>query len=444
MSLTGPEHENLLWIFGPLGYPVLMRMFTCLFLLFFVMPLAASPVYAQTHTDQYIERPGIIEFSGQMIVRPLQVTTLNERGVSGSRIKSIRKRARSRLAPHTLEYVWQTDEYIVSLPAGETENSYAAQLLASGDFEYAVPNWICFPTGTIPNDGGYWQQWHHQKLRSSLAWDIETGDAAVIIAIVDGGVETSHVDLAAALVPGYNSADRRPQQLGGSVEDVDGHGTYVAGLAGAIGNNGTHTVGVGWDFSIMPIRYYNSPGGGFLNDILDGARWAVLHGARCVNVSQTGVEFAPVQTTGEFIKKHGGLLIWAAGNDGRDLSWFDWPDVLIVGATNEEDQKPDWSAYGLALDVYAPGADILSTGVQNALAIGSGTSAAAPIASGVAGLIWSVHPNASPSQIERWLTNSCKDLGVRGDDPFWGHGRVDSFRAVSKRNHLTHAEMASD
>ena len=93
----------------------------------------------------------------------------------------------------------------------------------------------------------------------------------------------------------------------------------MSGLAGAIGNNGTHVVGMGWNFSIMPVRYYNSPGGGFLNDLFDGARWAVEHGAKCINVSQTGVEYEPVQTTGEYIKSQGGLLFWAAGNDGRDL-----------------------------------------------------------------------------------------------------------------------------
>ena len=71
-----------------------------------------------------------------------------------------------------------------------------------------------------------------------------------------------------------------------------------AGIAGAIGNNGVDVVGVGWNLSIMPVRYYNTPGGGFLSDLLDGARWAADHGARCVNVSQTGVENAAVQTTG--------------------------------------------------------------------------------------------------------------------------------------------------
>jgi len=392
-----------------------------------LVSLAVVTGIASAEPPRFVERPGITEFSGQMIVRPLQAWVLGGRADA----PAIRERAAARLAPHVIEHVRETDEYIVTLPQGETESSYADRLLATGDYEYATPNWICHPVQTIPNDGGFWQQWHHLRVGSSLAWDISTGDPSVVIAIVDGGVQIDHPDLAGALVPGYNAPTRTAQADGGQVSDVDGHGTFVAGLAGAIGDNGTHVVGMGWNFSVMPVRYYDNPGGGFLSDLLNGARWAVDHGAKCINVSQTGVDNAPVQTTGAYIKSQGGLLLYAAGNDGRDLSWFDWPDVIIVGATDVDDAKPDWSAFGVALDMYAPGANILSTGWNNGLAIGSGTSAAAPVASGVAGLIWSAFPNASPALVEQMLLGGCVDLGDPGDDPFWGRGRVDAYQSVT-------------
>jgi subtilisin family serine protease len=274
-------------------------------------------------------------------------------------------------------------------------------------------------------------QWHHQTLQSTLAWDITTGDPSVIIAIVDGGVELDHPDLAGALVPGYNAEDRIAQQDGGEVDDVDGHGTLVAGLAGAIGNNGTHVVGIGWDFSIMPVRYYNTPGGGYLHNVLDGARWAVDHGAKCINVSQTGVEYETVQTTGEYIKSQGGLLFWAAGNDGRDLSWFDWGDVIVVGGTDQEDNRTSCSAFGLAVDVFAPGIDILSTGIPGALAIsGCGTSASTPMAAGVSALVWTVEPLLTPDQVAAHLFSGCVDLGPPGNDVTWGWGRINSYSTV--------------
>ncbi len=388
--------------------------------------LGAAPI-SHAAPPRFVERPGFAQFSGRMIVRPLQADALADRADA----RAISARAAARLAPHVIEHVPETDEYIVRLPEGETENSYADGLLATGDYEYAAPDWICLPVQTIPNDGGYWQQWHHIRVSSSLAWDISTGDPSIVIAIVDGGVQLDHPDLAGALVPGYNAPTRLAQADGGAVSDVDGHGTFVAGLAGAIGNNGTHVVGMGWNFSVMPVRYYDSPGGGFLSDLLNGARWAADHGARVVNVSQTGVDSPSVQTTGAYIKSRGGLLLYAAGNDARDLSWFDWPDVIIVGATDVNDAKPDWSAFGVAVDVYAPGANILSTGMPSALAMGSGTSAAAPVASGIAGLIWSASPSASPGQVEQLLLGGCDDLGDPGDDPYWGRGRVDAYKAIT-------------
>lgn len=380
----------------------------------------ATPRTLGDEPARFVERPGVAEFSGRLIVRPAR-----EAG------QARRTRAESRLAPHVIEHLEQTDEYIVRLPEGETEQSFADQLMSTRDYEYAAPDWICFPLQTIPNDPGYWQQWQHLRINTPLAWDISTGNPSVVVAIVDGGIQLDHPDLAGVLVPGYNAPTRTAQIDGGDVEDVDGHGTFVAGLAGAIGNNASHVVGVGWDLSIMPIRYYQSPGGGLLSDLLRGARWAVDNGARVVNVSQTGVDSPSVQATGAYIKDRGGLLFYAAGNDSRDLSWFDWPDVIIIGATNVDDEKPSWSAFGHAVDAFSPGDAILSTGWNYGLALGGGTSAATPIAAGIAALIWSAYPRASPQLVEQLILGGCDDLGEPGEDDEWGHGRVDAYAALT-------------
>ena len=380
----------------------------------------------------FVERPGMLEFSGQMIVRPYQADALRERGLRAEEIQSTCRRAADRLRALVLEYVDATNEYIVRLPEGDTENSFADRLTATGDYQYVVPNWFCHSVETIPNDPEYWRQWHHPRMNCPLAWDLVTGDPNIVIAIVDGGVELDHPDLVDALVPGYNSKDALAQVDGGDVSDIHGgHGTHVAGVAAAIGNNGSHTTGVGWGFSIMPIRYTNDPNGGLLGDILAGARWAVDHGAKCVNVSQTGVEHEPVQTTGEYITGQGGLLFWAAGNDGRDLSWFNWPDVIVVGATDPNDNRPPWSAYGRAVDVFAPGSEIISLYINGGLGIGSGTSAACPMASGIGALVWAVRPCLPPDLVKECIFFACEDLGVPGNDDEWGWGRVDAFGAVS-------------
>ena len=386
---------------------------------------------AQGEAPRFVERPGIVEFSGQMIVRPMPLELLAARGVPEVEGARRRARAAARLRPYLIEYVPATDEHVVSLPDGMHENEFARVLRETGDYEYAEPNWLCHPTQTLPNDQSYSMQWHHPLLRSPSAWDFTTGDASLVLAIVDGGVQLDHPDLAGALVSGYNAQDRVAQSAGGEVSDVDGHGTFVAGLGGAIGNNGALVTGMGWNFSVMPVRYYNSPGGGYLNNILAGARWAAENGARCVNVSQTGVEYASVQTTGAYVKGLGSLLIWAAGNDGRDLSWFDHDDVIIVGATDAADARASFSAFGVAVDVFAPGTDIISTGMPSGLAIGSGTSASAPLVSGLCGLIWSDRPSLTPDQVEAILFAACRDLGAPGDDDEWGWGRIDAPRCFA-------------
>jgi subtilisin family serine protease len=373
---------------------------------------------------RFVERPGVLELSGRMIVRPAV-----RPGLGGARAAA----ARARLAPHVLEHVVETDEYVVRLPDGATEQDYAERLLATGDYQYVEPDWICFPTGCAPDDPAYPAQWHHAQIGSEEAWCHEVGSPSVVVAIVDGGVATDHPDLLATLVPGYNAADQIAEAAGGAVYDLDGHGTFIAGLVAATGDNGTDVTGVGWDLSIMPVRYYNSPGGGFLSDLLDGVRWAVDNGARVVNVSQTGVQYASVQTTGAYVRAQGGLLVYAAGNDGADLSTFDWPDVLVVGGTDAADallsDATVTSATGLALDVFAPGENILSTGwstLGTGLAIGSGTSASTALVSGLCGLLWSARPSQPSSAIEGYVTAGAVDLGAPGEDPTWGFGRIDS------------------
>jgi subtilisin family serine protease len=360
----------------------------------------------------FVERPGELEFSGLMIVRPLPDKEADE------------------CAEQLVLTIPETGELIVAVPESHDENSYAQWLMATGNYQYVEPDWLCFPTQTTPNDPSYWQQWHHNTVRSPLAWDLEIGGEEMIIAIVDGGVQLDHPDLAAALVPGYNSDDDLAQNAGGDVSDVDGHGTFVAGLAGAIGNNNAFVSGMGWNFSLMPVRYYNQPGGGYLHNILEGARWAAQNGAKCINVSQTGVEYSTVQTTGEYVRGLGSLLFWAAGNDQRDLNWFDWDDVIIVGGTDPNDDKASFSAFGKAVDVYAPATNIYSTGVPSALAIGNGTSAAAPMVAGVAALVWSHRPFMTADQVETCLFTGCVDLGATGNDSYWGWGRVDSFNTL--------------
>src|SRR5207237_949281 len=156
-------------------------------------------------------------------------------------------------------------------------------LMGTSAYQYVEPDWICYPQLT-PNDPFFGSQWHHATIHSEKAWDVLTGSSSITIAITDTGVDHTHPDLMALLVPGYNAVDNLAETSGGQTNDVNGHGTHVAGDAAAAGNNGIGVSGVGWNFRIMPIRVSNVSGGGSSSSALSaGARWAADHGAKVIS-----------------------------------------------------------------------------------------------------------------------------------------------------------------
>lgn len=369
-----------------------------------------------------------MEFSGEMIVRPLQPAALANKGMGEFEQFVVRSRAKDRIRQYTIEYVPQTDEYIMKVPAGMNENQVSSMLMRTGDYQYAEPNWFCYPLAT-PNDPLYNQQWHHPKVQAPFAWDLVIGSATQIVAVVDTGIDLTHPDLAANRVPGFNSVDRLPETSGGQVNDINGHGTHVAGDAAAIGNNGVGVSGMGWNFKIMMIRTSNSPGGGaFTDDMMAGARWAAENGAKSVSVSYAGVDAATIGTTGTYLKSIGSLLLFAAGNDNRDLNGFFHEDTIVVGASTETDTKASFSAFGRAIHVFAPGTNILSTSNGGGYGPSSGTSMAAPVANGVVAMIFAANPNLSAQEVHDILRDNCDNIG---SSSIFGSGRVNMFKAVS-------------
>jgi subtilisin family serine protease len=385
-------------------------------------------------TPQFVQIPGVQEFTGRMIARPLQLGELLRRQVSPIEASRMRAQARRAVAAIALEYVAATDEYIIRVPKGSNENKLASELMATGNFQYVEPDWRVFPIVTTPNDPLYPQQWHLPKIRANFAWDHFTGNNSVTVALCDTGVRLDHEDLAPLLVPGYNSASGVPQASGGQVNDINGHGTHTAGTAAAMGNNALGVSGVGWSFRIMPIRVTNSTGGSAsITSLTNGARWAADNGARVISTSYSGVSSSSVQTTGNYIKtQRNGIYLWAAGNSNTNLSTFDHLDVTIVGATDQNDAKASFSSYGRAVDVFAPGVSIVATyySASNSYASMSGTSMATPCAAGVAALIMATNPSLTGAQVETVLYRTCFDLGVPGEDEYWGWGRVDAYAGL--------------
>lgn len=364
--------------------------------------------------EEFAARPGELELTGRLIVRAKEGEFEAARVLLGDALLADAPAVR---------------HLRVSVPSGAGDEVFAAALMATGIFEYAHPDWLCFPAGA-PNDPLFGSQWHHARMRSAEAWDWITDYTPVIFANTDTGVDVAHPDFAGLLVPGYNAVDGLPESLGGHVGDVNGHGTMTAGCACAGGDNGVGTAGMGWTLRLMPVRVSNSANGSAsLWDIDEGARWAAEHGARVVSTSFTGVRAASNGTTGAYLRTIGALWVWAIDNSNNPYP-DNQPYLTVVVGTDGADAKWSSSSWGHLGDCAAPCTDVWTTTNGGGWGAGTGTSFAAPLAAGALAAIFAANPFLTPEECEERLFRGCDDLGAPGDDNVFGRGRVNLERAV--------------
>ena len=291
--------------------------------------------------------------------------------------------------------------------------------------EFAEPDAIFEPDFT-PNDPYFSSQWHLAKIAAPAAWDTILGSASVIVAILDTGVDGTHPDLSAKLVPGWNTYDNNS-----NTGDVYGHGTEVAGTAAASGNNAVGVASVALNCSIMPVRISDTSGMGYASTIASGLTWAADHGARVANISYDVTGVSTVSSAAQYFDSKGGVVTVSAGNYSTVLTIPDDPNVLTVSAIDSSYALASWSNTGSPIDLAAPGVGIYTTTAGGGYGAVSGTSFSAPIVAGVAALVISANPSLSGSQVQQVLKQSADDLGAVGWDPSYGWGRVNAQRAVN-------------
>jgi thermitase len=379
---------------------------------------------------------GVREFRGVLTARPIQFADADRLGLTPKQANdAIDAAINSLTALEIVRWIPETDEYLVKVPAGETENSLAARLLATGNFEYVEPDWTVYPVA-CPNDTSFASQWHHQaaRMNSCAAWDLQTGSPSVVVAICDTGVRTTHSDLLLNRYEGYNVTAALWESAGGAITDVNGHGTNCTGCAAGNGNNANGIAGVGWNLGHRMMRVTDlSTGSASLSNLTTAARVAVDRGDKVASVSYSGVNTASVFSTGTYVRSKGSMLVWAAGNDGLVMTGNRNDDVLIVGASDQNDVIATFSNRGSLVDFVAPGVSIFTTSNagNTSYAAVSGTSFACPITAGLCGLIWSRNGTLTPAQVESIIRGSCKDLGTAGLDDIYGYGRIDAAAAIA-------------
>ncbi len=334
----------------------------------------------------------------------------------------------------------------------------------------------------LPNDPKFNEQGVLSRIKTPQAWDMTKGNEDAIIAVMDSGVEIDHPDLKGNIwvnkeeIPG----DGIDNDKDGYIDDVNGwdfvenkndpspkfssdfseaginHGTIIAGLIAARGDNGEGIIGVCPRCKIMPLRVLDNQGSGNTGAVIDAINYAIDKGADIINMSFVGDKYSV--TLAEAVKKAyqaGITMVAASGNDslteGDNLLamplypvCYDGDDNYVIGvaALNNKDEKAIFSNYGeICMDISAPGTSFYSTQVyypENNLndyyaGYWSGTSVATALVSGVAGLIKSVNSLFSPKQIREIIINNSDNIDYL--NPLYqgklGAGKLNAYRAVS-------------
>ena len=316
----------------------------------------------------------------------------------------------------------------------------------SGKVEYAEPNYIVHNT-QVPNDIGFMLLWGLDNtgllggtpgadINAPDAWDIQTGNSSVVVAVIDTGVDYNHQDLSANIWtnPGEIPGNGLDDDENGFIDDVRGwvflgddndptddnsHGTHVAGTMAAVGNNEIGVVGVNWTARIMPLKFLNANGSGNVVDAIAAIQYASTMGAKIMSNSWGGAGFSQsLKNAIVAADAAGALFVAAAGNDGanNDISPFypssyDVPNIIRVAATDHFDELAGFSNYGpSSVDLGAPGVDILSTTPNDEYDYKGGTSMAAPHVSGVAALIMAEFPALTHDEIKERMLNAVDPL----------------------------------
>lgn len=324
--------------------------------------------------------------------------------------------------------------HVLELPAQANLRAVVEALRKNPKLKFAEMD-MGWQPALVPNDPQYGSAWHLPKIGAPTAWDAAQG-TGVTIAILDSGVDTTHPDLQPQLVPGWNFFDNND-----NVSDVYGHGTSVAGVAAAAGNNGLGVASVSFRSKIMPMRVTDTQGYGYSSLMASALTTAADSGARVANLSFLGVSTSStVASAAQYMRNKGGVVVIAGGNTGALRS--DPPSAVFtaVAATDGADARASFSSWGDYIDVAAPGVSVLTTTRGGGYGGFSGTSASSPVVAGVYGLMMSANPALSPTSLDNILYTTAVDLGTAGFDQQFGNGRVNAAAAVAKAQQSSTAD----
>lgn len=318
---------------------------------------------------------------------------------------------------------------LVRLPDGVTVQEAVQYYLNCPEVEYAEPNYI-LRVQQVPSDPLYQNQWGLQFVSAPGAWDLSTCSEDVVVAVVDTGLQMSHPDIAQNLWQNNDEIlDGVDNDGNGLVDDLygwdfinndndpaddHGHGTHVAGIVGAVGDNGTGVAGVCWKVRLMPLKILDADGYGTVADEIQAVLYAIEKGADVINASFGGGSYSNAERDAiRMAEDRGILFVTAAGNGGDDYigdnndvypfypANYLLDNIVSVTANDSSGTLAAFANFGVTtVDIAAPGVHILSTKPVDSYTEKSGTSMAAAFVTGAVALLRSVYPYMEYWQIK--------------------------------------------
>lgn len=331
-----------------------------------------------------------------------------------------------------------------------TDERYLAAVIdfLKGDarIEIVEPDFLV-KANAVPNDPRFSETWGLSNpsngidIKAVSAWDLTTGSRSVIVGIIDSGIDCTHTDLVANcwINPGESGTDGQGRLKKSNGVDDDGngyiddwqgwnfvsnnnkpaddnhHGTHVAGTIGAIGNNATGLTGVNWQVSLVPLKFLDSTGSGYISDAIAAIDYATKLNFFATNNSWGGGGYSSLMAQSiQRANNANSVFVAAAGNEQNDNdavasypSAYNYPNVIAVAAIDSNGNLGWFSNYGArTVAVAAPGVDILSTLPANNYGKLSGTSMAAPHVTGTLALLKSRYPQDNPTTVISRLVES--------------------------------------
>ncbi len=275
----------------------------------------------------------------------------------------------------------------VKLPEAMTVHDALDLFRQDPQVEFAEPNYYRYLRATTPNDTHYSSLWALPVINAPGGWDVATDCSTTVVGLIDSGVNYTHPDLSANIWTnaGEIAANSIDDDGNGKIDDTrgwdfvyddndpmdgNGHGTHVAGIIGAVGNNALGVTGICWNGQIMILRAFDASGTATVADTIEAMDYARQNGVKVINASYSSPDFSQAEHDAiAQLNSAGILFIAAAGNESTNSDLtpsypadYDLPNIIAVAATDTSDQLASYSNFGRsAVDVAAPGNSIYST-----------------------------------------------------------------------------------